>query len=70
MLFRSLRQLKVYEKFIDDRQFEVYNQYYHTLKGKLSQHISYTDRLAFALPPRVAYYLVHGYKWWLQTKSK
>lgn len=68
--FFRLRQLKVYEKFIDDRQFEVYNQYYHTLKGKLSQHISYTDRLAFALPPRVAYYLVHGYKWWLQTKLK
>lgn len=68
--FFRLRQLKVYEKFIDDRQFSVYDKYYHTLKGNLSHHISLTDRLAFALPPRLAYHLVHGYKWWLHTKSK
>ena len=68
--FFRLRQLKVYEKFIDDRQFDVYDKYYHTLKGKLSHHISFTDRLVFALPPRLAYYLVHGYKWWLRRKSK
>ena len=68
--FFRLRQLKVYEKFIDDRQFDVYDKYYHTLKGNLSHHISFTDRLVFALPPRLAYYLVHGYKWWLRRKSK
>lgn len=68
--FFRLRQLKVYEKFIDDKQFDVYDKYYHTLKGKLSRHISFTDRLVFAFPPRLAYYLVHGYKWWLRQKSK
>ena len=68
--FFRLRQLKVYEKFIDNRQFDVYDKYYHTLKDRLSTHISFTDRLVFALPPRLAYYLVHGYKWWLQRKSK
>ena len=68
--FFRLRQLKVYEKFIDDRQFDVYEQYYHTLKGHLSPHVSLPERLAFALPPRLAYYLVHGYKWWLRRKSR
>lgn len=68
--FFRLRQLKVYEKFIDDRQFDVYEQYYHTLKGHLSPHVSLPERLAFAFPPRLAYYLVHGYKWWLRRKSR
>ena len=68
--FFRLRQLKVYEKFIDDRQFDVYDHYYHTLKGRLNNHITFTDRLVFVLPPRLAYYLVHGYKWWLRAKSK
>lgn len=67
--FFRLRQLKVYEKFIDTKQFEVYDKYYHTLKGHLSHHISLTDRLAFALPPRLAYYLIHSYKWWLKAKQ-
>ena len=68
--FFRFRQLKVYEKFIDSKQFDVYDKYYHTLRGKLNHQIPFTDRLAFALPPRMAYYLVHGYKWWLQVKSK
>ena len=66
--FFRLRQLKVYEKFIDDRQFDVYEKYYHTLKGRLNTLTPFADRLVFALPPRLAYYLVHGYKWWLQRK--
>ena len=68
--FFRLRQLKVYEKFIDSKQFDVYDKYYHTLKGNLSRHIPFTDRLVFALPPRLAYFLVHAYKWRLQSKSK
>lgn len=63
-----LRQLKVYEKFIDAKQFDVYEKYYYTLKGQLNTQIPFTDRLVFALPPRLAYYLVHGYKWWQQRK--
>ena len=64
-----MRQLKVYEKFIDTKQFDVYSRYYHTLKGRLSPQIPFADRLVFALPPRLAYYLVHSYKWWLQRKK-
>lgn len=65
-----LRQVKTYEKFIDLRQFSVYNDYYCQLKGKLDDAIPLADRLVFALPPRLSYYLVHIYKWWLQRKSR
>ena len=61
-----LRQLKVYEKFLDTKQYHVYQDYYYQLKGKLSKIIPFADRLVFALPPRLAYYFIHSYKWWLQ----
>lgn len=64
-----LRQVKTYEKFIDLRLFSVYNDYYCQLKGKLDNAVPLADRLVFALPPRLSYYLVHIYKWWLQRKS-
>jgi len=67
--FFRLRQLKVYEKFLDTKQFSVYRDYYHQLKGKLSKKIPITDRIVFSLPPRIAYYFIHGYKWWLNRKS-
>ena len=67
--FFRLRQLKVYEKFLDTQQFDVCEGYYQQqLQGKLSTHIPLADRLVFALPPRIAYYLVHAYKRWLQKK--
>lgn len=63
-------QIKVYERLIDLKQFNVYKEYYYQLNGKLDKHIPFTDRLVFSLPPRLAYILIHGYKWWLQRKSK
>ena len=65
-----LRQLKVYEKFIDSKQFDVYARYYHQLKGHLNRQIPLSDRLVFLLPPRLAYYLVHAYKWWLLNRNQ
>lgn len=56
------RQLKTYEVFIDERQFNVYKDYYHQLRGHLGRHIPLLDRIAFALPPRLAYIPVHIYK--------
>ena len=64
-----LRQLKVYEKFLDTKQFGVYQKYYHLLKGKLSKSMPFADRLVFSLPPRLAYYFIHGYKWWAQRRN-
>jgi glycosyltransferase involved in cell wall biosynthesis len=68
--FLILRQLKSYEKFIDMKQFSVYNDYYYQLEGRLDKNIPLADRIVFALPPRLSYYLIHAYKWWLQRKSK
>jgi len=64
--YYRLRQLKTYEKFIDLKQFSVYNDYYHQLKGKLGKQIPFADRVAFYLPPKLSFCLVHAYKWWLQ----
>lgn len=63
-------QVKIYEKFIDLKQFHVYSAYYHKLKGRLGKQIPLADRIAFCLPPRLSYYVVHTYKWWLRKTSK
>jgi glycosyltransferase involved in cell wall biosynthesis len=68
--FFRLHQLKVYQSMIDDKQFHVYNDYYHTLKGHLDSRIPFADRLTFLLPPKLAYYFIHSYKWWLKRKSR
>lgn len=65
-----LRQLKVYEKFIDTKQFDVYDKYYYKLKGQLNSQIPLADRIAFHLPPRISYLFVHSYKKWLEWKSQ
>jgi glycosyltransferase involved in cell wall biosynthesis len=64
-----LRQLKVYEKFIDKRKFHVYADYYYQLKGRIGKQVPLADRLVFSLPPRLAYFFVHWYKCWLAHKS-
>ncbi len=66
--FFRLRQIKTYEKFIDLKQFWVYDEYYYQLEGKLDKHIPLADRLVYSLHPRLAYYLIHCYKWWLRKK--
>lgn len=62
-------QLKVYEKFIDCRQFHVFREYYRPLRRQLSSDIPLMDRIAILLPPRVAYPLIHTYKKWLKYKK-
>ena len=55
-------QIKVYEKFIDKRQFHVFNDYYCTLRKQLDKSIPLADRLVILLPPRISYFFVHYYK--------
>ncbi len=55
-------QLKVYEKFVDKRQFHVLRDYYKPLRRQLSSDIPLQDRIAIMLPPRLAYLPVHCYK--------
>ena len=55
-------QIKVYEKFIDKRQFHVLDAYYRPLRKQLDKSIPFADRLALLLPPRISYFFVHYYK--------
>ena len=55
-------QIKVYEKFIDCKQFHVLNEYYRPLRKQLSNNIPLMDRIAILLPPRLSYFLIHYYK--------
>ena len=62
-------QIKVYEKFIDRRQFQVFNDYYRPLRRQLTADIPLMDRLALQLPPCIAYLLIHTYKYLLKWKK-
>lgn len=60
-----LHQIKTYEAFINNRQFHVYREYYHLLKSEITSAIPLLDRIVYALPPRLAYFPIHWYKWWM-----
>ena len=63
--FRSgflLNRLKLYEVFLDQRQFNVFKEYYHDLRGQDLSALPLADRIVIALPPRLAYWPVHLYK--------
>lgn len=62
-------QIKVYEKFIDKRQFHVFNEYYCPLRKQLTSDIPLMDRIALMLPPRLSYYPIHYYKKLLNWKQ-
>ncbi|MBQ9231183.1 MAG: glycosyltransferase family 2 protein [Prevotella sp.] len=55
-------QIKVYEKFIDKRQFHVLDEYYRPLRQQLDKSIPLADRVALLLPPCISYLFVHYYK--------
>ena len=62
-------QIKVYEKFIDKQQFQVFEDYYRPLRNQLTSDIPLMDRIALSLPPRLAYYPIHYYKKLLKWKQ-
>ena len=62
-------QIKVYEKFIDKRQFNVLNDYYRPLRKQLTSDIPLMDRVAIMLPPQLGYYPIHYYKKLLKLKQ-
>jgi len=62
-------QIKVYEKFIDRRQFKVLKEYYCPLRRQLTNDIPLMDRIAIMLPARLAYLLIHSYKQLLKWKK-
>ncbi len=54
-------QLKSYERLIDQRQFDVRSKYYRGLRV-WRKPIPLTDRIAYLLPPRIAYIVISYYK--------
>ena len=62
-------QIKVYEKFIDKRQFYVLNDYYRPLRKQLTSDIPLVDRVAIMLPPQLGYFPIHYYKKLLKLKQ-
>ena len=64
-----LFQLKCYEWFLDRKQFFVFDEYYRPLRKQLNKDIPLKERIIILLPPRISYYLVHGYKKWLRMKQ-
>ena len=62
-------QIKVYEKFIDKKQFQVLDAYYRPLRQQLTNDIPFMDRIAIQLPARLAYLLIHTYKTLLKWKK-
>lgn len=70
-LYRSAfvgHQIKVYEKFLNKRQFHVFRDYYRPLRQQLTNDIPWMDRIVMCLPPRLAYFPVHYYKQLLKWK--
>ena len=63
-------QIKVYEKFIDKRQYHVLDDYYRPLRQQLDKSIPLADRIALLLPPRLSYVVVHSYKWLIRTRKQ
>lgn len=57
-----LHQIKIYEKFILNKDFSVMKAYYRQFRKYLSSDIPLLDRIAFLLPPRVAYLPIWLYK--------
>jgi glycosyltransferase involved in cell wall biosynthesis len=62
-------QIKVYEKFIDKRQFYVLNDYYRPLRKQLTSDIPLMDRVVIMLPPQLGYFPIHYYKKLLKLKQ-
>lgn len=61
----QFHQLKKYEDHLDKKEFKFCKEHYQTLKGNLHPGLPLADRIAFLLPPHVAWLPVHLYKQWL-----
>ena len=62
-------QLKTYEALLDKKEFKFCKEHYQSLKGNLNPDLPLADRIAFSLPPRLAWLPVHLYKQWQHYKK-
>ena len=63
--FFTLHQLKMYENFVDTRQWRARRDYYDEIRPRINSSHPLADRIAFFLPPCISFLLVHYYKKWL-----
>ena len=63
--FFTLHQLKMYENFVDTRQWRARKDYYDEIRPRINSSHPLADRIAFFLPPCISFLLVHYYKKWL-----
>ena len=66
----TLHQLKEYENFIHEGQFDVRQQYYSKVIGSLPAGIPLYDRIVWYLPPCISQYLIRLYKKIIKLKQR
>ncbi len=66
----TFHQLKMYEDFIDNKQWNARREYYGEIRPFIHSWHPLADRIAYYLPPRISYLLVHYYREWLRRKSQ
>lgn len=57
-----LHQIKLYEKFVLSKKFNVKKEYYGQFRKNISKDIPLLDRIAFCLPPRLTYILIRIFR--------
>ena len=63
--YHTQHQLKIYEDFVESRQWDACREYAKDIRPNVTSHHPLADRIVFFLPPRISYFLVHTYRWWL-----
>ena len=63
--YHTQHQLKIYEDFVESRQWDACREYAKDIRPNVTSRHPLADRIAFFLPPRISYFLVHTYRWWL-----
>ena len=63
--YHTQHQLKIYEDFVESRQWDACCEYAKDIRPNVTSRHPLADRIAFFLPPRISYFLVHTYRWWL-----
>lgn len=60
--YHTQHQLKIYEDFVESRQWDACREYAKDIRPNVTSHHPLADRIAFFLPPRISYFLVHTYR--------
>lgn len=65
-IFKSyyvLHKIKVYEDFIERKQFDVFDRYYKSLRNEIDSNISIPNRIIVMLNPRISRFIIITYRW-------